>query len=91
MLEVDHVGLDQMDRMMLKTIIQKFGGGPVGIESLAAALSEERETLEDVYEPYLIQSGHLNRTNRGRVATDLAYKHLGLIRPNSSENQLSIF
>lgn len=92
MLEVDHVGLDQMDRLFLRTVIEKFGGGPVGIETLASALSEERETLEDVYEPYLIQRGYLNRTPRGRVATERAYQHLGLQPPTrGSEAQLTIF
>ncbi len=79
MLEVDEKGLDQMDRFFIKTIIEKFSGGPVGIETLCSALSEEKETLEDVYEPYLIQCGYINRTPRGRIATELAYKHLGLI------------
>lgn len=78
MLDVDHEGLDHMDRLFLRTIVEKFGGGPVGIDTLASALSEERETLEDVYEPYLIQKGYINRTSRGRVATELAYKHLGV-------------
>ena len=92
LLDVDHKGLDHMDRRLLATIIEKFGGGPVGIDTLASALSEERETLEDVYEPYLIQCGFINRTNRGRVATELAYKHLGLPFPSKSgEGQLSIF
>lgn len=91
MLEVDHSGLDQMDRMLLRTIIQKFGGGPVGIETLCAALSEERETLEDVYEPYLIQGGYLNRTSRGRIATEIAYKHLGVSSPKTPDAQLTIF
>ncbi len=92
MLEVDGQGLDPMDRLLLRTIIEKFGGGPVGIETLSTAISEERETLEDVYEPFLIQCGYLNRTPRGRVATDLAYRHLGLVQPKrNSENQLSIF
>lgn len=92
MLDVDVKGLDQMDRLFLRTIIEKFGGGPVGIETLASALSEERETLEDVYEPFLIQSGYLNRTSRGRMATELAYKHLGLPMPKRiGDAQLSIF
>jgi Holliday junction DNA helicase RuvB len=95
MLEVDRQGLDTMDRLFLKTIIEKFGGGPVGIETLASALSEERETLEDVYEPYLIQRGFINRTARGRVATPAAYKHLGLPPPAQKESardrELSLF
>jgi len=85
MLDVDAKGLDQMDRSFLKIIIDKFGGGPVGIETLSSALSEERETLEDVYEPYLIQCGYINRTSRGRVATELAYKHLKI--PYSKRSQ----
>jgi len=74
-LEVDEKGFDQMDRKILLTIIEKFGGGPVGIETISSAINEERETIEDVYEPYLIQCGFLNRTQRGRVATPLAYAH----------------
>ena len=66
-----------MDRKILSTIIEKYDGGPVGIETLAAAVSEERDTLEDVYEPYLIQEGYLNKTPRGRLATRLAYEHMG--------------
>jgi len=80
-LEVDALGFDSMDRRILRTIIDKFGGGPVGIESLAAAIGEVRDTLEDVYEPFLIQNGFLHRTPRGRKATPLAYQHLGLKRP----------
>jgi Holliday junction DNA helicase RuvB len=94
MLDVDQRGLDGMDRTLLRTIAEKFGGGPVGIETLASALSEERETLEDVYEPYLIQIGFLNRTNRGRVVTEQAFAHLGLPAPRGAgggEPQLSIF
>ena len=79
MLEIDSRGFDKMDRRILLTIIDKFGGGPVGVESLAAALQEERDAIEDLYEPYLIQEGFLNRTPRGRVATELAYKHMGRI------------
>ncbi len=91
MLEVDASGLDGMDRLFLKTIITKFGGGPVGIETLASALSEERETLEDVYEPFLIQCGYINRTSRGRVATELAYKHLKIDPPRRpGEKQMSM-
>jgi len=77
-LKVDKVGLDEMDRRILKLIVEKFGGGPVGINSLSVAVSEESETIEDVYEPFLIQSGFLKRTSRGRVATPLALNHLGL-------------
>ncbi len=81
MLDVDKIGLDMMDRKMLLAIIEKFGGGPVGVENLAAALSEERDTIEDVLEPYLIQQGYLQRTPRGRMATLLAYQHFGLTVP----------
>lgn len=77
-LRVDVRGLDEMDRRILTSIVQKFGGGPVGIQSLAVAVSEEQETLEDVYEPFLIQQGFLQRTPRGRIATPLALTHLGL-------------
>jgi Holliday junction DNA helicase RuvB len=75
-LDVDDKGFDSMDRRLLDAIIEKFGGGPVGIESLAASLSEDKETLEDVYEPYLIQRGYIQRTTRGRIATPLAYEYL---------------
>jgi Holliday junction DNA helicase RuvB len=81
LLEVDRHGLDQSDRMILRTIIEKFAGGPVGLDTLAAALGEDSGTLEDVYEPYLIQNGFLNRTSRGRMATEEAYKHLGIAFP----------
>jgi len=76
MLDVDEKGFDRMDRKILSTIIEKYDGGPVGIETLAAAVSEEKDTLEDVYEPYMIQEGFLNKTPRGRLATRLAYEHL---------------
>jgi len=78
MLEVDHLGLDDVDRVILRTIVEKFDGGPVGVETLAAATSEEADTIEDVYEPYLIQLGFLQRTPRGRVATRRAYEHLDI-------------
>ena len=81
MLEVDAMGLDLMDRKLLLAIIEKFGGGPVGIDNLAAAVGEERDTLEDVVEPYLIQQGMLQRTPRGRVAPVGAYRHFGLAEP----------
>jgi Holliday junction DNA helicase RuvB len=76
LLDVDALGLDKMDRQLLLTIIDKFSGGPVGLETLAASINEEKETIEDVYEPFLLQSGYLKRTPRGRTATDLAYRHL---------------
>lgn len=77
-LDVDKSGLDKGDRTILETIIMKFGGGPVGIDSIAAAIGEDAGTLEDVYEPYLIQNGFIQRTKSGRIATDLAYQHLGI-------------
>ncbi len=80
-MDVDHRGLDEMDRRLLRTIIEKYGGGPVGLDTLAASLREDRETIEDVYEPYLLQEGLIERTPRGRVATQEAYKHLGLQCP----------
>jgi holliday junction DNA helicase RuvB len=78
LLEVDEHGFDEIDRRLLRTIIDKFNGGPVGVASLAAALSEERDALEDIYEPFLIQQGFLDRTPRGRVATPKAYEYFGL-------------
>jgi Holliday junction DNA helicase RuvB len=86
MLDVDPVGLDVMDRKLLESIVHKFAGGPVGVDNLAAAIGEERETIEDVIEPYLIQQGFLQRTSRGRVATLLAYRHFGLAAPESGPN-----
>ena len=82
-LDIDVLGLDEIDRKLLLTIIDKFGGGPTGIDAIAAALREDRETIEDVYEPYLLQEGFLERTPRGRVVTQIAYKHLGRHIPNS--------
>ena len=84
MLDVDALGLDVMDRHLLLAVIEKFGGGPVGIDNLAAAISEERDTIEDVLEPYLIQQGYLQRTPRGRMATVAAYRHFGLARPSAA-------
>ena len=83
MLEVDKAGLDRTDRRMLETMIKKFAGGPVGLDTLAAAISESRDTIEDVYEPFLIQLGFINRTPRGRVATRAAYEHLGIAYPEN--------
>lgn len=82
LLDVDKYGLEQTDRTILLTIIEKFAGGPVGLDTLAAAIGEDSGTLEDVYEPYLIKNGFLNRTPKGRVATDLAYRHLGIPKEN---------
>lgn len=80
LLEVDKLGLDQSDRNILMTIIEKFQGGPVGLDTLAAAIGEDAGTIEDVYEPYLVKNGFLNRTPKGRVATDLAYRHFGIAK-----------
>ena len=80
-LEVDPCGFDHMDRLLLLTIIDKFAGGPVGVETLAAALSEEKGSIEDVIEPYLLQQGYLTRTPRGRMATPLAYQHFHRLDP----------
>ncbi|HEX2493477.1 MAG TPA: Holliday junction branch migration DNA helicase RuvB [Steroidobacter sp.] len=91
MLDVDPLGFDVMDRKLLLTIIEKFDGGPVGVESLAAALGEERGTIEDVIEPYLIQQGFLMRTARGRVATRSAYQHFGLKSPERPVGGLDLF
>jgi Holliday junction DNA helicase RuvB len=88
MLEVDELGLDDIDRKVLKTIVEKFGGGPVGLETIAASISEEADTIMDVYEPYLLQLGFLDRTSRGRVATRGAYEHLGLKYPESPQERL---
>ncbi len=87
-LEVDERGFDEMDRKLLLLIIDKFEGGPVGLETLAAALSEEKDTLEDVYEPYLIQEGFLDRTPRGRQATRLAYEYFGRKKPSTGQEKL---
>jgi Holliday junction DNA helicase RuvB len=83
MLDVDALGFDVMDRKLLSAVLEKFGGGPVGLDNLAAAIGEERDTIEDVLEPYLIQQGYLMRTPRGRVATSLAYQHFGLPVPKT--------
>jgi holliday junction DNA helicase RuvB len=87
-LEVDEKGFDRMDRELLLAIIDKFEGGPVGLDTLAAALNEEKDTLEDVYEPFLIQEGFLDRTSRGRQATRLAYEYFGRTRPASAQEKL---
>lgn len=81
LLDIDLHGLDQNDRRLLLTIIDKFNGGPVGIDSIAAALNEETSTIEDIYEPYLIQQGYIFRTSRGRMVSDMAYEHLGRTKP----------
>jgi Holliday junction DNA helicase RuvB len=87
MLEVDAMGLDKMDHKLLRTLIEKFNGGPVGIDSLAASISEERDTIEDLLEPYLMQSGFIHRTPRGRVATQMAYEHFGLLPPQQGTQE----
>ena len=81
MLEVDEHGFDEIDRRLLRTIIEKFGGGPVGVNTIAAAISEEKDAIEDIYEPFLIQIGFIDRTPRGRVATARAYAYFGLQAP----------
>jgi Holliday junction DNA helicase RuvB len=87
MLEVDRYGFDEVDRKLLLTLIEKYQGGPVGVNTLAAVLAEEPEAIEEIYEPFLIQIGFLNRTPRGRVATQLAYEHFG-ITPNRKQSSL---
>ncbi|MEK6662681.1 MAG: Holliday junction branch migration DNA helicase RuvB [Pseudomonadota bacterium] len=87
MLDVDKSGFDIMDRKLLEAVLSKFGGGPVGLDNLAAAIGEERDTIEDVLEPFLIQQGYLMRTPRGRIATPLAYEHFGLSAPASGANR----
>lgn len=88
MLEVDELGLDEMDKRILEVIIQKFKGGPVGINTIAVAVGEEEDTIEEIYEPFLIQEGLLARTPRGRVATDLAYQHLEIKRESRPQSEL---
>ena len=88
MLEIDERGFDMMDRKLLLTIIEKFNGGPVGVETIAAAISEDKDTIEDVYEPFLIQEGFLSRTPRGRLATPNGYKHFGISMPGEEQERL---
>jgi Holliday junction DNA helicase RuvB len=90
MLDVDVLGLDVMDRKLLLAVIEKFGGGPVGLDNLAHAVGEEADTIEDVLEPYLIQQGYLQRTPRGRIATLTAYRHFGIVAPSAVKDLLSI-
>ena len=89
-LGVDYMGLEHLDREILKTIIERFNGGPVGIDTIAASIGEERVTIEDVYEPYLIQAGFLHRTQKGRVVSKLAYQHLGMDYDDDEEEQITI-
>jgi Holliday junction DNA helicase RuvB len=89
MLKVDGLGFDHMDRRLLQAVIEKFDGGPVGVESLAAAIGEERGTIEDVLEPFLIQQGYLVRTPRGRMATQSAYRHFGMAQPRRDAGSIA--
>jgi Holliday junction DNA helicase RuvB len=91
LLDVDSIGLDQMDRRYLDAIALKFGGGPVGVETIAAALSEPRDAIEDIIEPYLIQQGFVQRTPRGRLLTSHAFRHLGLAEPQREGPQPNLF
>jgi Holliday junction DNA helicase RuvB len=84
LLDVDDLGLDEVDRRVIRAIVEKYAGGPVGLDTIAACISEESDTIMDVYEPYLIQMGFLERTPRGRVATRRAYEHLGIPHPEAS-------
>ena len=90
MLDVDPEGLDIMDRKILEAVIHRFDGGPVGLDNVAASVGEERDTIEDVIEPYLIQQGYLQRTPRGRVATAAAYWHLGVVPPKNGNDLFEI-
>ncbi|HRZ17779.1 MAG TPA: Holliday junction DNA helicase RuvB C-terminal domain-containing protein, partial [Candidatus Hydrogenedentes bacterium] len=90
LLRIDPLGLDDMDRAILETVIRKFSGGPVGLSSLAVAVGEERQTLEEVHEPYLIQIGFLKRTPAGRVATPLAFRHFGMTPPAGDSGQTTL-
>jgi Holliday junction DNA helicase RuvB len=90
-LQIDDLGLDQMDRDLLGIMAQRFDGGPVGLETLAAAISEESDTIMDVYEPYLLKIGFLHRTPRGRVLTRLGYEHLGIDPPRGVGPQAALF
>lgn len=91
LLAVDDFGFDEVDRKLLLTIIEKFSGGPVGLQTLAASIGEETDAIEDIYEPYLLQIGFIDRTPRGRVATPRAYKHFGLDRPEADRPQKKLF
>lgn len=88
LLDIDEMGFDHMDRTIMRTIIEKFSGGPVGINTISSAINEEPDTIEDVYEPYLIKCGYINRTSRGRVATERAYEHFGLTPRNTAQEGL---
>ena len=86
MLDVDEIGLDIMDRKLILSVIEKFNGGPVGIDNIAASIGESKDTIEDILEPYLIQQGYLQRTPRGRIATKLSYKHFKLADTQSQDS-----
>jgi len=88
MLQIDEAGLDESDRRLLRTIIEKFDGGPIGVDTIATAIGEERDTIEDAHEPFLIQSGFIARTPRGRVATRLAYEHLGISPKGKTQTEM---
>ena len=90
-MDVDSCGLDSLDRRILSAIIETFKGGPVGLETLSYFIGEEVDTIEDVYEPYLLKMGYIIRTSRGRIATDSAYKHMGIMKDKKDESQCSIF
>ena len=89
MLEIDNLGLDATDKKMITSIIYSFGGGPVGLDTLAATIGEDSSAIEDVYEPYLLQLGFINRTPRGRCVTKLAYEHYGIQMPGNTAAQIS--
>jgi Holliday junction DNA helicase RuvB len=91
MLDVDPMGFDVMDRKLLEAVVHRFDGGPVGLDNVAAAIGEESSTIEDVIEPYLIQQGYLQRTPRGRIATQAAWKHLGLTPPARTATSGDLF
>jgi Holliday junction DNA helicase RuvB len=90
-LDVDEAGFDRLDRALLRTLVEKFAGGPVGLDTLAAAIGEDKGTLEDLVEPFLLQEGYLDRTSRGRMATALACHHLGLPLPDAKARQGRLF
>jgi Holliday junction DNA helicase RuvB len=91
MLDVDPQGFDLMDRKLLEAVVHRFDGGPVGLDNVAASIGEERDTIEDVIEPYLIQQGYLQRTPRGRIATLAAYRHLGVAPPSGRADSPDLF
>ena len=91
LLDIDDQGLDDVDRRVLRTIVEKYNGGPVGLSTIGASISEEPDTIMDVVEPYLLQLGYLDRTPQGRVATRLAYEHLGVTYPGDNQQQPTLF